>query len=159
MLYGSLCQCQCQCQPLANCKYNRTKFVQSTESKRRTINPYSRPVSKVLSVLPYKSLVSLRCPASPYACLSQEMDISHPFDISFFCLLALALAHVSPIHYASCIVHHNHTVPAILNSRISPRTSSTRLSKLPCAYCSLVSASKNCCTCAIRLYASAQNLN
>lgn len=51
----------------------------------------------------------------------------------------------------------DHTVPAILNSRISPSTCSTRLSKCPCAYCSLVSASRNCCTCAILEYASAQN--
>jgi len=51
------------------------------------------------------------------------------------------------------------TVPAILSSRISPNTPSTLASNCPCAYISLVSASRNCCTCAIRLYASAQNRN
>jgi len=39
---------------------------------------------------------------------------------------------------------HIYTVPAILKSRISCRTCSTLLSKCPCAYCSLVSASRYC---------------
>jgi hypothetical protein len=48
--------------------------------------------------------------------------------------------------------------PAMLRSRISCRTCSTLWSKWPCAYCSRVSGSKYCCTCAIREYASAQTI-
>lgn len=54
------------------------------------------------------------------------------------------------------ITGHAQTVPLMLKPRISCSTSSTLASKCPSAYCSLVSASRNCCTCAIRLYASAQ---
>ena len=53
----------------------------------------------------------------------------------------------------------DHTVPAIVKSRISDKTCSTRLSRSPLAYCSRVSASRYCCTCAILEYASAQNLS
>lgn len=42
------------------------------------------------------------------------------------------------------------TVPAMLKSLISCRTCSTRPSRWPWAYCSLVSASRYCWTCAMR---------
>lgn len=44
-----------------------------------------------------------------------------------------------------------YTVPAMLSSRIWPKTSSTRASRSPLAYWSRVEASRYCCTWAMRL--------
>ena len=67
------------------------------------------------------------------------------------------------LHYSSCHFTNQlyptrlpYTVPLMLNSRISCNACSTLESSSPFAYWSLVSASRYCCTCAIRLYASAQ---
>lgn len=82
-----------------------------------------------------------------------------------------SLAPKTPIHRPVCFlkmprpfpspamthkIRAPHTVPLMLSSRISCNACSTLSSSCPSAYWSLVSLSRYCCTCAMRLYASAQ---